>query len=151
MPGFTSLVWPFAKNEQFSQSITLWKPVQQITVQALVSIRLMEEILHQLRLVVYPIIYRVLAPSQVVFSPDFWLPSTVCTAPSGRNFGLASLGTERAQRGKTRQNATGILDQRGFLRGGTLGAPIENCKCPISLRFKGNEINTRKTHFFSAI
>ena len=27
---------------------------------------LMEEILHQLRLVIYPIIYKVLAPSQVV-------------------------------------------------------------------------------------
>ena len=27
---------------------------------------------HQLRLVVYPMISRVLAPSQVVFSPDFW-------------------------------------------------------------------------------
>ena len=27
---------------------------------------------NQLRLVLYPIIYKVLAPSQVVFSPDFW-------------------------------------------------------------------------------
>ena len=33
-------------------------------------ILLMEEILHQLRLVVYPTTYRVLARSQVVFSPD---------------------------------------------------------------------------------
>ena len=32
---------------------------------------------NQLRLVVYPIIYRVSAPSQVVFSPDFEKPSTV--------------------------------------------------------------------------
>ena len=39
----------------------------------------------------------------------------------------------------------------GFLRGGTLGAPIESYNGPISLRFKGNEINTRKTHLFSTI
>ena len=38
-------------------------------------ILLMEEILHQLRLVVYPIIYRVLAPSQVVIAR--FQPSTV--------------------------------------------------------------------------
>ena len=36
------------------------------------------EILHQLRLVVYPVIYKVLAPSQVVFSPDFWTINSQC-------------------------------------------------------------------------
>ena len=40
------------------------KHIQPATVDGL-------EILHQLRLVVFPIIYKVLAPSQMVFSPDF--------------------------------------------------------------------------------
>ena len=34
---------------------------------------------NQLRLVVYPIIYKVSAPSQVVFSPDFWTINRIST------------------------------------------------------------------------
>ena len=37
---------------------------------------LIEEILHQLRLVAYPIIYDGFCTFQVVFLSDFWLPST---------------------------------------------------------------------------
>ena len=40
-----------------------------------------EEILHQLRLVVYPIIYKVLAPSQVVVW-DFWTINSITTKKS---------------------------------------------------------------------
>ena len=49
------------------------EPVLRVDVQVIL---LMEEILHQLRLVAYPIIYRVLNTSQVVS----WIsePSTVC-------------------------------------------------------------------------
>ena len=42
-----------------------------IKAQHLDEILLMEEILHQLRLLVYPIIYDGFYTSQVVFSPDF--------------------------------------------------------------------------------
>ena len=59
----------------------------------------------------YPLIYRVLAPSQVVFSPDFWLPSTVLL-----DFFYADLESVRKLRGaiyqgRTLTEITGELDQ----------------------------------------
>ena len=63
---FVTWIYPLVGGHQQPLKGSLKHPKQVHKELPGTNILLMEEILHQLRLVVYPIIYRVLAPSRVV-------------------------------------------------------------------------------------